>query len=135
MNRAHPRRARVCAAFRAAADRPLRPFVRTARRAEAERCDRVRFCAALCACLDRDLRVAALWPSRLSTRAVALERRLDFGSRLRPAAYARCALRRVFSEVWPFFGGASTTPARRAFERPMAIACLLDLAPCLPSRM
>ena len=27
------------------------------------------------------------------------------------------------------------TPARRAFERPIAIACFADLAPCLPSRM
>src|SRR3954469_5775430 len=30
---------------------------------------------------------------------------------------------------------ASGTPARRAFESPMAIACLAERAPCLPLRM
>src|SRR5256714_8388154 len=30
---------------------------------------------------------------------------------------------------------ASGTPARRAFDRPMAIACLVERAPCLPWRM
>src|SRR2546421_4206296 len=29
---------------------------------------------------------------------------------------------------------ASGTPARRAFDRPMAVACLLERAPCLPFR-
>ena len=33
------------------------------------------------------------------------------------------------------FAGGSLTPARLAFERPMAIACLVERAPCLPSRM
>ncbi len=42
---------------------------------------------------------------------------------------------RVLSEVVPLFGGASFTPARRAFESPMAIACFVDRAPCLPSRI
>jgi hypothetical protein len=37
-------------------------------------------------------------------------------------------------EALPFFGGGSFTPARRAFESPMAIACFADLAPCFPSR-
>jgi len=32
-------------------------------------------------------------------------------------------------------GGRSFTPARRALERPMAIACFVDRAPCLPLRM
>jgi hypothetical protein len=32
-------------------------------------------------------------------------------------------------------GGASFTPALRAFDNPIAIACFADLAPCLPSRM
>ena len=38
--------------------------------------------------------------------------------------------------LWDVNAGAhcSSTPARRAFERPMAIACLCDRAPCLPSR-
>ena len=30
--------------------------------------------------------------------------------------------------------GGSLTPARRAFERPMAMACLAERAPCFPSR-
>src|SRR5438876_7740858 len=45
------------------------------------------------------------------------------------------ALRRVRADVLPFFGGGSLTPARRALERPMAMACLAERAPCLPSRM
>src|SRR5262249_56155375 len=32
------------------------------------------------------------------------------------------------------WGGGGSPPARRAFDSPMAIACLVDLAPCLPSR-
>src|SRR5512138_80165 len=32
-------------------------------------------------------------------------------------------------------GPASGTPARRAFDRPMAIACFAERAPCLPLRM
>ena len=35
----------------------------------------------------------------------------------------------------PFFGAGSFTPARRAFDSPIAIACFDDRAPCLPSRM
>ena len=44
----------------------------------------------------------------------------------------RAACLRVFFD--PFSGGGKSTPARRAFERPMAIACLAERAPCLPSR-
>jgi hypothetical protein len=43
-------------------------------------------------------------------------------------------LRRVLALVVERFAGAAT-PARRALERPIAIACLADRAPCLPSRM
>ena len=57
-----------------------------------------------------------------------------FGPRA-PAATARLALFRVFSDAVPFFGGGSFTPARRALDRPIAIACFADRAPCLPSRM
>ena len=32
-------------------------------------------------------------------------------------------------------GRWQVTPARRALESPIAIACRADLAPCLPSRM
>jgi hypothetical protein len=45
------------------------------------------------------------------------------------------ALRRVVAEVVPFSGGGSFTPARRAFESPIAIACFVERAPCFPSRM
>jgi hypothetical protein len=31
-------------------------------------------------------------------------------------------------------GGESFTPARRAFDSPIAIACFVDRAPCFPSR-
>src|SRR5437667_7389650 len=48
---------------------------------------------------------------------------------------ADAALLRVFSVVRPFAGGGSSTPARRALLRPMALACFVDRAPCLPSRM
>src|SRR5580704_3277995 len=42
-----------------------------------------------------------------------------------PAAMAasRCACRRVAAETVPFFGSLNLTPARRASESPMAIAC------------
>jgi hypothetical protein len=46
--------------------------------------------------------------------------------------YALLAAR--FVDAFPFFGGLSGTPARRAFDNPIAIACFVDRAPCLPSR-
>jgi len=52
-----------------------------------------------------------------------------------PLRYALSALLRVLLDVVPFFGGRSFTPARRAFDKPIAIACLVERAPCLPSRM
>jgi len=42
---------------------------------------------------------------------------------------------RVPSETVPLFGGRGLTPARRALDSPMAIACLVDRAPCRPSRI
>ena len=51
-----------------------------------------------------------------------------------PLARSRWAWRRVRFDVCPLRGGASGTPARRAFDRPIAIACLAERAPCLPSR-
>jgi hypothetical protein len=50
-----------------------------------------------------------------------------------PARLAAAALRRV--EALALRGGAgSFTPDRRAFDRPMAIACFVERAPCFPSR-
>src|SRR5207248_8177604 len=54
--------------------------------------------------------------------------------RLLPASWSRFALLRVSLDVVPFSGGGRSTPARRAFESPMAIACSVERAPCLPSR-
>jgi hypothetical protein len=111
-------RARVRAAFRAAALRDAAD----------------RRLAALFACRDRAFCDAALRPSRFSLRSEARERRGDGRARLRPARLAAAALFRV--EAFAFFGGGgSFTPARRAFDRPIATACLVDRAPCLPSRM
>ena len=52
-----------------------------------------------------------------------------------PLARSRCAWVRVVAEAFLFPGGGSFTPARRAFDSPMAIACFVDLAPCFPSRI
>jgi hypothetical protein len=49
-----------------------------------------------------------------------------------PACRSCCAFLRVAADAVPFPGGASLTPARRAFESPMAMACLADRAPCFP---
>jgi hypothetical protein len=46
-------------------------------------------------------------------------------------AEGRVLLRETF---FPLGGGPSFTPARLAFDSPMAIACCGDLTPCLPSR-
>ena len=130
------RRARLRAAFFAAAERPRPPLVRAARRAAAERLARVRFCAAERACRDRDFLDAADLPARLSAPWLALERRRDVCPVvLRPAANARLALLRAFPGTVPFFGGVRRTPARRALDKPIAIACLVEPAPCLPCRI
>jgi hypothetical protein len=49
------------------------------------------------------------------------------------ARLADVALRFVLS-VAEAGGGGSWTPARRAFDRPIAMACFADWAPCFPSR-
>jgi hypothetical protein len=74
--------------------------------------------------------------SRFNARVVARERRGDgfFLLPAWPARYARSALLRVRADTWPFFGGFKSTPARRAFDNPIAIACLVERAPCFPSR-
>ena len=113
------RRLRVRAAFFAAAERD-----------RAERCLATRFACLDKACLDAERRL-----SRLSARFVARECfREGFLRRpARPFARSRFAWR--FVRCLPRFGGGNFTPARRALDRPMAIACSGDRAPCLPSRM
>jgi len=123
----------VRAAFCAAVWRPRGPFVRAALRAAALRLDADRRRAADEACRDSALRDAALCPSRLSARRTARDRRLEGRAWLREARVAYSALLRVVGFA-PRPGAGSFTPARRAFDRPTAIACFVERAPCLPSR-
>lgn len=122
--RRYPRRfrrpdARVLAAFRAAWLRSFRVLPFAAARPWRES-----------AASDADS-----FPSRFSAALTARDRFGD-GLVFRPAfSESCCALRRVSAEVVEVLGGFSCTPARRAFERPIAIACLVERAPCLPSRM
>jgi len=77
----------------------------------------------------------AIWDARARRLFVARDR---FGDAFfpDPARFrSRSALCRVSAEALPFRGGCSFTPERRAFERPIAIACSGERAPCLPSRM
>lgn len=96
---------------------------------------RRRFAAAF-ACLESARCEAELLGSRSSLRRIALDR---FGDAFRrdvcPARYARAALFLVRADAFPFPGGFSLTPARLAFDSPIAIACFADRAPCFPSRM
>src|SRR6185295_17926822 len=93
--------------------------------------------AALLACRESADRETERRGSRFSARETARPRRRDGDLGFRffcPTSYARLAERRVLLDVRPFFGGLSGTPARRALDNPMAIACLAERAPCLPSR-
>jgi len=94
----------------------------------------LRCAAAVCACAASARCDAALCGSRFSACVAARDRVLDGFVGLRcPASYACVAARLVVA--LPRFGGRSGTPARRAFDNPIAIACFADRAPCLPSRM
>jgi hypothetical protein len=108
-------------------------LVRAALRADARREAADRRRAADVACLDSAFRDAARLGSRFKARRMARERRDDGLVRLRPARLAEAALRFVLG-LEPAGGAGSFTPARRAFERPIATACFVDRAPCLPSR-
>src|SRR4029079_13731461 len=125
-------RARVRAPLRAAALRRAAPLVRTALRADADLADAPRRRATMRACLPSARGDAAVCGWLLSALRVARERRAD----------GRPVLRRLLPVLlWalerdredpPFRG--SLTPARRALESPMAIACSVEAAPCFPSR-
>src|SRR5262249_53817420 len=90
------------------------------------------------ACVEIALREPAPCPSRFRALRVARPR-LGEGDRRarmpRPSSYASSAERPVRPEVRPFTGGFRGTPARRALDRPIAIACLVERAPCFPWRM
>ena len=92
--------------------------------------------AALLACFASALWETLLFGSRFKALRLAL---LRFGEGLVGPVFAfsksRLAFVRVASDVRPLTGGGSFTPARRAFESPMAIACRADRAPCLPCRI
>jgi hypothetical protein len=89
--------------------------------------------AALLACFASALWETLLFGSRSKARTLAV---LRFGEGFVGPAFAfsrsLLAFVRVASDVRPLGGGGSFTPARRAFESPMAIACCADRAPCLP---
>jgi len=101
--------------------------------AERERDAAERFFAALRAWLDNASFEAALRPSFLSAFRDARERLVEVFFPLFPFRRSRRACSFVSSEE-PSHGGNST-PARRAFASPIAIACFVERAPCLPSRI
>ena len=119
------------------AQRRLRERVRAALRAAALRARVPRLAALPRAWRARAFGDAALRPSRFRVLRMAcalLEDPARFRPE-RPRAESRTALRRVSAEVVPGLGAPSFTPERRALERPMAIACFVERAPCFPSRM
>ena len=123
-------RAQVARASQRRRFRVRAAFFAEAERERAERCFATRF-----ACLDNAPLDAERRLSRLSARFVARDRfREGFLRRpARPFARSRFAWR--FVRCGPRFGGGNFTPALRALDRPMAIACSGERAPCSPSRM
>jgi hypothetical protein len=79
------------------------------------------------------LRDVVLRGSRLSRRSDARARFVDRRRLLFARRRAEAALRFVDS-VALGGGDGKSTPERRAFDNPIAIACLADRAPCFPSR-
>ena len=93
-----------------------------------------RFFAAPRACRESARFVAALRPSRFNAVNVARERLRDFlVERLAPLRRSRFACSLVSAEA--VSDGGRSTPARRAFDNPIAIACFVERAPCFPSRI
>ena len=102
--------------------RPEAPFVRTAFAAAFRRLCLPRARALLRACRESDGPDAADRLSRLRTPLTARDRLAE-------------GLRFVAFVVLPLGLGPSFTPARRALDKPIAMACLVLRAPCFPSRM
>ena len=71
--------------------------------------------------------------SRLRAPLTARERVRDGLRRDFPLRTSRAA--RFFVLAEPLFGGGNLTPARRALDNPIAMACCGDRAPCFPSRI
>ena len=91
---------------------------------------------AFLAARDNDFFEAAWRPSRRSAFEDARERTLDVVFLLArwPRLLSAAAFFLVASDVLPFAGGGSFTPSRRALDSPIAMACLVERAPCLPRR-
>jgi hypothetical protein len=83
---------------------------------------------------EREAFDAALLPSRFRALIVARDLVGEGARRELPATESCAALVFTVFEALPL-GGGKETPARLAFDSPIAIACLVDRAPCLPSRM
>ena len=79
-----------------------------------------RFAAAFLACPESALWLAVLRGSRFSAPSTARERVAEGLRREFAAFVSSAAFLRVAADP---FGGASFTPARRAFDSPMAMAC------------
>ena len=111
--------------------------MRAAFLAARERSVLLRLRAAERAWLDSARREAAERGSRLSAFLTARERVAEgfVRFRLRPLLVSRAACFLVRAETFLFFGGGSFTPARRALDNPIAMACLVERAPCFPSRI
>ncbi|MBB3228490.1 hypothetical protein FHW69_003125 [Luteibacter sp. Sphag1AF] len=111
----------MCAAFLAAAD--LLADVRLA--------------ALLRACVDSARFDAAACPSFFKAVFVARDRAADFfaaapADRLAPAFVSDAAFFFVAAEA--DLPAPTATPALRALDNPMAMACFAERAPCFPSR-
>jgi hypothetical protein len=115
--------------------RPALRLVRTAFRAALLPLAELRPRALLCACRERASCEAALLQDRLRAVVVARDLVFDGGCPAAPpAAESRSAFLRVSAEAFPL-GAGNRTPARLAFDSPIAMACFAERAPCFPSRI
>src|SRR6266536_5099803 len=94
-----------------------------------------RFAELRLACPDTACRVALFLDSRFKAPDVARERfSAGLWRGLWPASMSCFAFFRIDAGPLGAFGAFNVTPALRALESPMAIACCGERAPCLPSR-
>jgi len=99
--------------------------VRAALRAASERLVLLRFLAAVVACLESAAAEAPALPSFFNAREIALDRLTEGLLVARELVFLDAPL--------AFAGGGIFIPAFRAFDNPMAIACLAFRTPCFPS--
>lgn len=101
-------------------------LVRAAFWAASERLLLLPFRAAVTACLERAVGEAPALPSFFNAREVALDRLGEGLLFVRELVVPE-------ADALPAGGGGSFTPALRAFDNPIAIACLALRTPCFPS--